>query len=212
MYEEQVRWAKEEGADCIIAETLFYLGEAEIALEVIKSYELEAIVTLSPFHEQTRDGYSWVDACRRLEEQGADVVGLNCARGPESIWPVLGEVREKVQGTVGLLPVPYRTSDEIPSFTQFKDEDQELAFPVNLDPFLLSRKEVARFAHDAHQAGVGYLGLCCGNSPHYLRAMAEALGREVPASRYSPDISRHAMLGSDRIVREHNTAYKNDWS
>src|SRR6266571_4720405 len=36
MYEEQLSWAVEEGIDFVIAETNDYLGEALIALEVIK--------------------------------------------------------------------------------------------------------------------------------------------------------------------------------
>jgi betaine-homocysteine S-methyltransferase len=209
MYEEQVRWAQEEGADFIIAETLFYLGEAEIALEVISSFGLEAVVTLGAFSSQTRDGISWAEACRRLEEHGATVVGLNCARGPESIWPVLEDILSTVHGAVAALPVPYRTNAQTPVFTQFLDIDGDQAFPINLDPFLLSRKEVAHFAQEAYAAGVRYLGLCCGNAPHFFRAMAEALGRTVPASRYSPDITGHSMLGTD--IQEHNRPYRKEW-
>ena len=36
--QEQVQWAVEGGADYIIAETFNYLGEAMLALEVIKKY------------------------------------------------------------------------------------------------------------------------------------------------------------------------------
>src|SRR5258706_9233693 len=36
MFEEQVQWAVEEGADFFIAETFNHLGEARIALDVIK--------------------------------------------------------------------------------------------------------------------------------------------------------------------------------
>jgi betaine-homocysteine S-methyltransferase len=37
--------------------------------------------------------------------------------------------------------------------------------------------------------------------------MAEALGRVTPASRYSPDMSRHAFLGTDPQLRPHNQQY-----
>ena len=37
MFEEQVRWAQEEGADFIIAETFSHLNEALLAVEVIKA-------------------------------------------------------------------------------------------------------------------------------------------------------------------------------
>ena len=44
MFDEQVRWAKEEGAEFIIGETFHYMNEAMIALEVIKSYGLPAVM------------------------------------------------------------------------------------------------------------------------------------------------------------------------
>ena len=39
--------------------------------------------------------------------------------------------------------------------------------------------------------------------------IAEALGRTVPASRYSPDLSQHAMLGKD--VFDHNQPFMSHW-
>lgn len=38
--QEQVKWAVEEGCDYIIAETFGYLGEALLALDVIKEYAI----------------------------------------------------------------------------------------------------------------------------------------------------------------------------
>src|SRR5262245_55217093 len=81
MYEEQVGWAVEEGADLVIAETNDYLGEALIATEVVKASGLPAVVTFASTADTTIDGFQFEDACRRIEEAGADVVGLNCSRG-----------------------------------------------------------------------------------------------------------------------------------
>jgi betaine-homocysteine S-methyltransferase len=55
---------------------------------------------------------------------------------------------------------------------------------------------MAEFARQAADLGVGYVGICCGGAPHYVRAMAEALGRETPASRYSPALDLHPVLGA----------------
>ena len=41
-----------------------------------------------------QDGISVADACKTLEERGADVVGVNCGRGPDSVLPVIKEIRE----------------------------------------------------------------------------------------------------------------------
>jgi betaine-homocysteine S-methyltransferase len=43
-----------------------------------------------------------------------------------------------------------------------------------------------------------------------IRSMAEALGRQPPASRYSPDMSRHAYLGTEPTLKDHNRAYAQD--
>ena len=37
--------------------------------------------------------------------------------------------------------------------------------------------------------------------------MAEAIGRRPPASRFSPDMSKHAYLGSDPSLRAENLAF-----
>ena len=66
---------------------------------------------------------------------------------------------------------------------------------------------VAEFARAALELGVSYLGLCCGAAPHHIRAMAEAMGRRPPASRYSPDMSKHAYLGSDPSLQVENLAF-----
>ncbi len=90
MYEEQLAWAVEEGIDFVISETNDYLGEALIALEVIKQLKLPAMVTLASVQQsQTRDGYDYVEACKILADHGADIVGLNCDRGPETMLPII---------------------------------------------------------------------------------------------------------------------------
>jgi betaine-homocysteine S-methyltransferase len=55
---------------------------------------------------------------------------------------------------------------------------------------------MAGFALRARDVGVDYIGICCGAGPHHVRAMAEALGRTTPASRYSPAIDLHPVLGT----------------
>lgn len=195
MYEEQVAWAAQEGADLIISETNDYLGEALIALEVIRATELPAVVTFASTKGTTIDGVPLPEACSRLANAGAEVVGLNCSRGPATMLSLLEQVRAAVSTHVAAQPVPFRTTSEHPTFQTLVDRDGRPAFPIGLDPFTCTRFEMADFALAARDLGVGYIGICCGGAPHHVRAMAEALGREVPASRYSPDISLHPVLG-----------------
>jgi betaine-homocysteine S-methyltransferase len=210
MFEEQVAWAAEAGVDFVIAETLSYAEEALAALKAIKDAGLPAVVTLAVHqHPVTREGWTLAEAARRLEEAGADVVGLNCMRGPATILPLLEEIREAVTCHVAALPVPYRTHEREPTFQSLRDpaSPDEMAFPTALDPFTSTRYEIADFARAARETGVGYIGLCCGGAPHHIRSLAEALGRTPPASRYTADMSKHAYFGTDETVRDENVIF-----
>ena len=213
MFEEQVGWAAEAGVDFVIAETISHVGEALLALEAVKAAGLPAVVTLAVHREPvTRDGLTIADACKRLEDQGADVVGVNCMRGPETMLSVLGPIREAVDCHVAALPVPYRTHEEEPTFQALRDPGAPnlpdgRPFPTALEPLACNRYELAEFGRAAYELGVRYLGICCGNAPHYTRSLAEALGRTPPAGRYSPDMSKHAYYGTDERLKESNREY-----
>src|SRR6266567_9240972 len=210
MYEEQLGWAVEEGIDFVISETNDYLGEALIGLEVTKKLNLPAMVTLATVQDnQTRDGYDYIEACKILADHGADIVGLNCDRGPETMLPLIEAIRSAVSCYVAAQPVPYKTNSLAPTFESLRTRNDEQAFPIMLEPFLCTRFEMAAFARQAHRLGVNYIGVCCGGAPHYVRAMAEALGRTVPASKYSPAMELHPMLGSQ--VSDKDSHFLTDW-
>jgi betaine-homocysteine S-methyltransferase len=213
MFEEQVGWAVDAGADFVIGETFSWGEEALIALDVIKATGLDAVITLAIHRApETRDGWSPEDACKRIEDAGAAVVGLNCIRGPRTMLPLMERVRAACDGHIAALPVPYRTTDDEPSFQSLTDPDCDCIpgdrpFPTALDPFVCNRYELGEFARRAADIGVTYLGVCCGAAPHHIRSVAEALGRTPPASRYSADMSRHAFFGSEGSLKTVNQAY-----
>jgi betaine-homocysteine S-methyltransferase len=215
MFEEQVGWAVDAGVDFVIGETFTWGEEALIALEAIKAAGLPAVMTLA-IHQPgtTWEGWSPEDACKRLEDAGADVVGLNCSRGPATMLPLLERIRAGVEGHVAALPVPYRTSDDQPTFQSLRDPGRGLPddrpFPTALDPFTCSRYEIAAFATAARDLGVDYVGVCCGAGPHHIRALAEALGRTPPASRYSADMSKHAFFGTDESLKPEYQEYSKE--
>lgn len=209
IFEEQVKWAKQQGVDFILAETIDSLGEARLALKAIKKFDLPAVVMLASLEDQTPDGFSFSEACRHLEEEGADVVGLNCTRGPNTMLPIIRKIRDAVKCYVAAVPVTYRTTVDQPIFQSLKEPGKERGFPTELDPFEHTRNEMAEFAKEAKSIGVNYIGTCCGAGPHHVRAIAEALGRITPASRYSPDLSQHAMLGKD--VKKYHQDKMNIW-
>lgn len=208
MFDEQVSWAVDARVDFIIAETFSYVEEAILAVEAIKAAGVPAVVTMAIHREGvTLEGWTPEEACKRLEDAGADVVGVNCARGPRTMLPLLKPIREAISCHVAALPVPYRTTEEEPTFQSLTEpSDIDLPngrpFPTALDPFTCNRYEIAAFARAALELGVNYLGVCCGAGPHHIRALAEALGRTPPASRYTADMSKHAFFGTGARIRK----------
>uniref|UniRef100_K1PSP5 DNA damage-binding protein 1 n=1 Tax=Magallana gigas TaxID=29159 RepID=K1PSP5_MAGGI len=78
------------------------------------------------------------------------------------------------------------------------------AFPFDLPAFACSRTQIAQFAREAKEAGVQYIGLCCGNASHYIRVVAEEYGRRPPASEFSPNMSEHFIFGDQAHVKEYH--------
>ena len=214
MYEEQVKWAKEAGVDFIVAETISWVEEMKIALKAIKDEGLIAVANYAiPRGEKTRDGYSVVDACKIIEDLGADVVGLNCYRGPDMTMKHLKDIRKNVSCHVAGLPVPYRTTEKDPTFLNIKDNQcdcipGENAFPIALDNLYCNRFEMAEFAKDCVQQNINFIGICCGAEPHHVREMALAIGKKPISSKYSPDMTKHFHHGTDKSLKKVNKEIK----
>ncbi len=217
MYEEQVFWAKEAGVDFIVAETINWTEEMKIALKAIKDEGLIAVTNFSiKKGDKTREGHTPGDACKIMEDLGADVVGLNCYRGPKMTMKLLPEIREKVSCHVAALPVPYRTTEEQPGFLNQTDHGCDCipggnAFPVALDNLYCNRFEMAEFAKDCQKQNINLIGICCGAEPHHVREMSVALGRKPISYKYYPNMSRHFLHGTDKSLKEINTSMKNKY-
>ena len=172
LFDRQIEVMLKVGVDFIIGETYSWMGEALIAVERIRKTGLPAMVTLS-FEKDARtyEGDTPGEAARKLADAGADIVGVNCLRGPEQTLPILREMRATVPGYVAAQPVAYHTTDEQPDFTAWPE------FPLALDPLQLPRQAMADFAVKARDMGVNYIGSCCGSVAAHVRAMAHALGK-----------------------------------
>ncbi len=214
MYEEQVAWAKEAKVDFIVAETINWVEEMKIALKAIKQENIIAVANYAiPRGDKTRDGYSANDACKIIEDLGADVVGLNCYRGPKMTMKLLDKVRKNVSCHVAGLPVPYRTTEEEPGFLNISDHGCECipgnnAFPVALDNLYCNRYEMAEFAKECLNKKINFIGICCGAEAHHVREMAIAIGKNPIAAKYRPDMSKHFHHGTNESLKNINKQIK----
>ena len=216
MFNEMVEWAVDEGADMLIGETFYYAEEAYRALEVMKQTKLPCVLTIAPMGENImRDGVSIVDTCKTLEQLGAEVVGMNCFRGPATMLPYIKEVRKAVKCHVAALPINYRTTKKHPTFFNLPDNNgctchspHKTSFPTALDPMQCNRYEIRKFTKEVYDLGINYIGVCCGANPMLIREVAESVGLMVPASKYKEDMSTHMLFGTHERIPKHQKDYQ----
>ena len=211
IYDEMLSWATDEGVDFVLCETFYQKGEALLALEACKKYNLDAVVTLAINNEKkTVDGFDYPETAKELYDKGAKVVGFNCFNGPFEMQTFVDELIKTVPAKyVAALPVPYRTNRENISFFNLPDNNAckvqspySRPFPLALEPLLMNRFEIEKWAKDSVEKGVKFLGLCCGASPMFIREVARAMGKNPPSLKYLPRMDKHFLYGSDEKVRD----------
>ena len=185
LFDRQLEVQMEVGIDLVIAETFTWLGEALIATASALETRLPVVTTMS-FEKapNSYEGDSPADCARKLADAGADVVGVNCLRGPATTLPIVEEMRSAVTGYVAAQPVAYKTPSDQPDFTALPE------FPLALDPLQLPREEMAQFAIDARDLGINYIGSCCGSVAAHVKAMAKALGKAEPEREWRRDYDK----------------------
>ena len=124
------------------------------------------------------------------------------------------EIRKELKCHVAALPVPYRTTEQNPTFFNLPDNNgcncpspHGRTFPTALDPLQCNRYEIGNFAKEVFDLGVKYIGVCCGASPMHIREVAEAIGLRVPASRFRENMSNHFMYGNNKRIPRHMKEY-----
>ena len=215
MFTEMVGWAVDEGADMLIGETFYYAEEAYKALKVMKKSGLPSVITIAPMGENImRDGVSILDTCKRLEQLGGDVIGMNCFRGPNTMMPYLKKIRKALKCHVAALPINFRTTESNPTFFNLPDNNgctyhspHGRTFPTALDPIQCNRYEIGKFAKEAYNLGINYLGVCCGANPMLIREVAESVGLSVPASKYKENMAHHFIYGTHKRIPKHMKDY-----
>ncbi len=180
--EQQVREAFEEqagalvaaGADAIIIETQTGLEELGIAIRAAKDAGAPCVIG-SMAYDVTLDGSTFrtmmgIDperAAEFMEEQGADVVALNCGTGMDMARARDAIVRYK---QVTSLPVMAQPNAGLPKLIQMKviyDEQPE-DMVQGVVPLLA--------------AGTDILGACCGSTPDHIRAFRAAIDEYLQQS------------------------------
>ena len=154
------------GADLIVIETMSDLGEMRAAVLAAKeNCDLPVWATMT-FEATGRTflGVTVGAMALTLTGLGVDALGFNCSLGPKELLPLVEELRRWTD-----LPLILKPNAGLPD-------------PATGD-YHITPAEFAAELSKAPEKGVTILGGCCGTTPDFIRAAAEALSCTRPAAR-----------------------------
>jgi len=160
-FAEQISALTTEGVDLLIIETMPALNEAREALNAAREIapHLPVLVMVTVDDESNcLDGASPAQAAALLTEWGADAIGVNCSTGPTTVLTAIEAMRPATT-----LPLAAMPNAGMPRAVEGRNI------------YLCSPEYMASFARQAIQAGVQFVGGCCGTTPNHIRAMRSAM-------------------------------------
>ena len=176
MFAEQMTALREGGADCFILETMSDLAEMEQAIRAARDVDASAPVisqmTIGP-DGLTAFGATAEDIARALAEWGADIVGLNCSVGPQTV----------LEGIEKMAPVAAKKLSAQPNAGMPRDVSGRMLY-------MASPEYLASYARHLLHAGAKVIGGCCGTTPEHIRAMVAGLKPLLPKHRVSATVTR----------------------
>lgn len=155
-YAEEAMAAVKCGADVITIETMTDIYDVKAAVLAVKeNTDLPVMVTMS-FEENGRTftGTSLEVMALVLEGLGVDAMGINCSLGPVQILPLIKELM-----TYTSIPVIAKPNAGLP-------DPATGGYDISCEEFIDAMKGYI-------DAGVSFVGGCCGTTPDYIRGMAE---------------------------------------
>ena len=157
-FREQAEALAAGGVDLFIIETFADLSEIEQAILGCRdAAELPVIAQMTIGTDgNTPYGADPAQVARRLDEAAADVIGLNCSVGPALILNAIQEMAQVTQRPLSALP-----NAGLP-----REVEGRKMYMASPDYF-------AKYARRLVQAGVQFVGGCCGTTPAHISAMAD---------------------------------------
>lgn len=158
------------GVDGFLLETFQDLGELRQALLAIRERSSLPVMAQFTVEEGGRTAYgTGIEAAvRDLEEWGVDAIGLNCSVGPIEILEGVERIAELTD-----LPLSAQPNAGLPRAV----EGRKI--------YMASPEYMARYARRMAEAGVRFLGGCCGTTPDHIRAIGEVIARMEAEERES---------------------------
>lgn len=164
-FREQAEALAEGGVDLFAVETMMFPQEATAAVWACKQVaDLPVMATMffqfEEMHDRDRTmwGESPAEVAMNLLAAGADVVGMNCGRGPDRAIVIIRDMRQVTDAPLVAYPnagLPITTGDTV--------------------TYELGPEAMAREYPTLLEADCNIVGACCGSNPEHIRRIAEVV-------------------------------------
>jgi len=179
IFVEQMQALDDGGVDCFLLETFADLDEIEQAIlaarDVNPDKPVIAQATVGP-ELRTAYGASPEDIARSLDRWGADVIGLNCSVGPQTILDAIER----------MAVVTNRKLSAQPNAGMPRDVGGR-------SMYMASPEYMATYSRHLIQAGAKIVGGCCGTTAEHIKAIVEGVRPLAPRTRVSVGANRAAL-------------------
>jgi len=177
-YRRQIKVFVEEKIDFLLCEYFEHIEEMEWAIEECKKTSLPVAASMCIGAEGDMHGVSAAECAIRMARAGADMVGVNCHFDTFLSLETIKKMKAGLEAAglhpyLFLQPLGYHTPDV--GRQGFIDLPE---FPFAMEPRIFTRFDVHKYAREAYELGVRYIGGCCGFQPYHIRAVAEELAQE----------------------------------
>src|SRR5215475_1264957 len=172
LFKEQIQALLEGGVDAVVLETFQDLAEMRQAIRAVRELCDHVIFAQMTINEQgaTAFGATPEIFTERLDQWlnagDGDVIGLNCSVGPQIILEAVEKMR--------------------PHTTRRLSAQPNAGFPRDVGGrqiYLASPDYLAKYAKRLINAGVKFIGGCCGTTPEHVKVMVDGVRALSPGRR-----------------------------
>jgi len=168
MYKNQASALLEGGVDLFILETFSDVSEIRESIRAIRELcDLPIIAQMTIMTDgNTLFGTTPEVFTERLDEWGADVIGLNCGVGPAIILTALEKMRAVTKKKLAAQP-----NAGLPRDVQGRQF------------YMCSPEYMSKFAKRFIQSGAKFIGGCCGTTPAHIKLISDAVRAASPRAQ-----------------------------
>ena len=179
LFREQAQALIDGGVDVMILETFFDLNEIHAAMRGVRDVTDKPLVVQISVEDNgnSLEGTPPEVFAKRLDEWGADVLGLNCSVGPQTMLDAIERIANLTSKKLAAQP--------------------NAGQPRNIEGrniYLCSPEYMASYAKKFVQHGVRIVGGCCGTTPDHIKAIRSAV--QIPGPREMHGSKSVASVGA----------------